>query len=375
MSSDMILSKTKLKFVDTDTQDTGALTFNSQSFYANKKVITPHNITVKGIATGATGTFSGNTDLGNVSETSINLKGTNDNVVTLKTADNTTSYTLTFPESLGAVNQFIKNDGSGNLSFSELVGGYGYEHAWNFGTTKQLWSANWGDPWGTNPVKFPVATLFRAGKWSTDNAGALPVFYPYDTNHHNLRLASSSYSKCRAMISWDQGVSSTYWDMRVQLRISAGGNSTSGCGDYIYFFGNDSLQDISFTSTGNPPSGGAPSDSTGILVLWRYNDTSSNTTGRYLQVWENGTLAATPPALNTFLSGNMYHEYRIVRRGNKLYFAKTLPEGTSGYDYDTTFEHTLSGEFTGTRWGIGYRSTDGSGSSDVNIFCFECRAL
>lgn len=380
MSSDLILSANKLKNIDSDLNQS-ALLFGSESFYANNKVITPLEVTVNGTSTGD---YS-RTDVGNVVEESINLKASNENIVSLKAAASTTSYTLTFPESLGAVNQYIKNDGSGNLSFSELVGGYGYEHSWNFGTTKQLWSANMGDPFGVGTqYQAPTTTISKSGKWAVDNTSAEPFFFAQlQENYAALVLSNASCYKSRTLISWDQSESSTYWDMRVQLKVSNTNSRQAfnniAVGDYIYFFGNDTLQNVSFTSTGNAPSGGAPADSTGIVVVFKYNNYDAS--GRNLQVWENGTQTyiRTNIGLDIGKNGGWY-DFRIVRRGSNLQFIKSGLDRNAYLNTspDVVLEHTLTTEPTGTRWGVGYWSgntTTATGNSCVSINCIECRAL
>ena len=66
--------------------------------------------------------------LGNPSSSTTEVlfyNGTNNNYVGLKAGSTATTYSLTLPTAQGSANTYLKNDGSGNLSWSTVAGGSG----------------------------------------------------------------------------------------------------------------------------------------------------------------------------------------------------------------------------------------------------------
>ena len=365
MSEEIILSKKKIQFADADSTKSG-LNFGSGAFYSSSLVNVQGGLVVEGSEVGASTTsFTGATDLGDVSEDQIKLTGSvSGNILRIQPDSNGVTHDLIFPSSLGTSGQFLKNNGTGRLSFGEIVTGYGTNHSWNFGVTKQLWSSAYGSPFVVTPDISPVAPISKSSN--------LPHLMPgFASVNYNRDISFGNFSWTSSVLSWDQGTSSTHWDMRVSVRFAStsivSSASPGAIGGSFFLFGNDTLESVSGNhTTGVMPTGGSPSNSTGIAVVFDLNSAAST---RSIQILENGIVTKTIAGL-VRMHFNLYFHLRIQRRGNILRIEKP-----SIGDNHFIHEHTLqpNAVFSGTRWGMASTMT---GSTHVANLCYvECRAL
>lgn len=372
--SEIILSKKKIQFSDASSNK-GGLNFGSDAFYANALLSVEQGIVIQGNEVGASTTsFIGATDIGDVQEDQINLTGSvSGNILQIEPDPSGVTHNLVFPSSLGIPGQYLKNNGTGNLSFGEIVTGYGTNHSWNFGVTKQLWSSAYGDPFVVTPSISPVTPISR----SSNLPQSFPAYYASLYNRDLMLLSNINW--CSGVLSWDQGVSSDHWEMRVSVRFADSPNrsssdSLSTISGSFFLFGNDTIQNVSSGQViGVLPTGGLPSDSTGIAVVFRL-DTALTP---IIQILENGTVTKTIEG-QIRMNYNLYFQIRIQRRGNILRIERpTVGNATSGNVPlgHLVHEHTLqpNAVFSGTRWGMGSFSS-GSGYF-ARLGYVECRAL
>ena len=367
MTEEIVLSFKKIQFADANSNK-GGLNFGSNAFYASSLVNVQGGVVVEGNDVGASSNFTGAADLGDVSNENLSLIGsTSSNTLTIQADPSVTSYNLVLPSTLGTSGEFLKNNGSGILSFSPLVTGYANNQAWIFGTTKQLWSAPFNDPLILAQQDIPPVAPFKYSGFG-DLLHKQPFIY--EDNGNRELILFNNRPKGMTIFSWDQGTSSEYWDMRFDLRMDLTDNVYGG----FYLFGNDTLEDVTSQGENVLPTGGLPSDSTGIGVNVMCAVSGNNFP---VYIYENGVVTAT---LSNFsnMTNLVLHQFRVQRKGRRLRFEICLgpnQHNIAPLVYEKTLESGTNP--TGTRWGI---SMFGAADIPFNSFVLrstyiECRAV
>lgn len=235
----------------------------------------------------------------------------------------------------------------GNASFR-----MGVNQAWNFGEVKQIWSPLYGDP--TTSAKIPMSFSGFQGNLSN------PPVYVANKNDTYIELLNNTMDLQRT-VNWDQGSSPLFWEMRGSVKIS----NTGQCADMIFFFGNDTIQNVSAG-----PSGSVPSDSTGICVAIDTYDSGNEF--RRLVIYEAGTQVFNQK-IGQEVVNDRYFEISVSRRDD---IVRVEISGMNGFGIcgSVLYEHTLSNSsYTGTRWGLG--GFTGSQTMFSAVSKIECRVL
>jgi hypothetical protein len=305
---------------------------------------------------------------------SVSIKNLKNDFVTLEADENTSSFTLTFPSVQGGTNTYLKNDGTGALSWNSVGAPVGLYHAANYGTLKAFYC-------GAHPV-----STFNLSRITLAETGT--AFYKGVSNGSSSAIIGSqggwvimnpNEPLAQKVLSWSQGTSSTYWDLQITASFLRANDD--GFQKGLFFFGNDTIEDPDLT--GIP----ATNISTGIAFEIRLNSIPGPTSTlkpSSLMVYENGVLMKT---WDNFPSGNSTYtprKFQITRNDRTVRF-EALPEfagrsGRLGHD-SFVVEYELSAGFnpSGSRWGVSSYNKSAAtiyySSSYTTIYLIESYAI
>lgn len=136
------VKQTEIEFKNANAA-TGALAFSDDNrFSVDRLIEAPLGIISTGISVSGATSITASTDFDDLTSTTLNLKDASGDKVTFQTPTAITSpYTLTVPSAQGAASTFLKNDGSGNLSWGAASAAVAYgatSTAVGTGTTGQI---------------------------------------------------------------------------------------------------------------------------------------------------------------------------------------------------------------------------------------------
>ncbi len=180
-----IFDQTGLNAVDVtdrqlnDTSGTLSLDFTARQLVANDGSTvnlnwnTPGTTTVSGTLAGAVGTFSTS-----VATPSFLLNGTSSGAITMGAGTTVTPYSLTWPSAQGAANTFLKNNGSGALSWSTVTSGTVTSVALADGSTSPIYGISGSPVTGSGTLTFSLNTQTANTVFAgpTTGSAAQPTF-------------------------------------------------------------------------------------------------------------------------------------------------------------------------------------------------------
>ena len=114
------LKNDKILFTNSES-NTGAISFNTdEQFVVNKMAKFSAGLQAVNMSVGDGGSLTATSDFDTASAESLRIKDANDasQYITIQVTTGVTPYTIKFPAAQGAAGTFLKNDGSGNLSWS-----------------------------------------------------------------------------------------------------------------------------------------------------------------------------------------------------------------------------------------------------------------
>lgn len=299
---------------------------------------------------------------------SLSLKNLVNETVTLEADENTSAFTLTLPATQGDSNTYLKNDGSGSLSWNAVGSAIGLQHAQNYGTRKAWFSS---DRSTTTVLSDIYLSTPGSASFTGYGKSAGHVYGPITAiaDGTSFLLSQNFYGRHQTVLSWSQGTSSIYWEVFFSMILSY--PVVDGLQKGWFIFGNDTIQNPDLTS--DPPPG--VSISTGIALEYRLGVQPNQ-----LCLYEAGVLRKTWTISFQNDSGPMTWRLtrndRIIRVELKSY----APHYYSSVHNQYVLEYELTPGFspTGDRWGTShFNETHATTNSNtrISILTFESYAV
>lgn len=120
----IILKNEELKFTNFNAA-TGAISFGTNNkIVANRSLQSSAGIVASSFVTSSDENYTIGSEFDDITIGQLKFKDDSGDVVTVQAPSSITSYNFTLPGSQGSANTFVKNDGSGNLSFASPTLGW-----------------------------------------------------------------------------------------------------------------------------------------------------------------------------------------------------------------------------------------------------------
>lgn len=111
------LKQTELEFKNSN-NDTGSISFGTSNKIEVNRTFQTSGTIIAATATASASSYSTPTTFTNLTAVDAKLTDDSGDVVSVKAPASVSAHTLTLPSAQGASDTFVKNDGSGNLSFA-----------------------------------------------------------------------------------------------------------------------------------------------------------------------------------------------------------------------------------------------------------------
>ena len=112
------LKNNELEFVNSNSE-TGSISFdNDNKIQLDRTLQSSAGIVASSFAVSGNSSFVSSSSYDDISVDNFKSKNANGDMITITAPTSVTAYTAKVPSSQGSANTFVKNDGSGNLSFS-----------------------------------------------------------------------------------------------------------------------------------------------------------------------------------------------------------------------------------------------------------------
>jgi hypothetical protein len=300
---------------------------------------------------------------------SLSLKNLVNEIVTLEAEENTSAITLTLPPTQGDSNTYLKNDGSGSLSWNAVGSAVGLHHAQNYGTRKAFFSSDRSTTTVIGDVKLssPGSATFTG----FGNRGG-PGYGPITSlgNSTNLVLCERNYGRTQTVLSWSQGSSSVYWELFVSMGL-AFPLQEDGLQKGWFIFGNDTIQNPVLNLDTIP----GVSISTGIAVEYRMGLANHE-----LRFYEGGVLRKTWTVFFKNETGHKTWRFTRNNRTIRIEMKSYAPDTYTYLQHTYVVEHDLTPGFepTGDRWGTShYNETNLTTNTNtyLGLLAFESYAV
>lgn len=293
------------------------------------------------------------------SVTTLSLKNITNESVTLEADENTSSFSLTLPTTQGDANTYLKNDGTGILSWNAVGASVGLNHARNYGSRKAWFSTDRSTDFNNNlsDIYLSESGTARWKAYSNTVANVQPM------GGKPLMISQFTYRLSQMVLSWNQGTSSVYWDIyfHVFTRIFNGNNNTD---QGWFMFGNDTIDD----PTLNPVPGVAIS--TGIAL-----EHNTGVLPNQLRLYEAGVLKKSWEI--GFRNTNGSSVWRLLRNDRTIRLEIVGSSSSNWLSQSLVVEYELTPGFepTGTRWGLSAFNKTTDTGPQILISTFESYAV
>lgn len=253
----------------------------------------------------------------------LTMSGATSGALTLQPAAATASHALTFPSAQGASASYLRNDGSGVLS----------------------WAA--GDPsFGGGNVAVLWAPVSGAPAASGIGSGGNAVF----SNVAGARYMSLVEAQGDKSILYFVAPASAYWQLRVEMQLDV---ATSGASDYVKLFGNSTSSAVPLVSTGE----------TAICRMTDADDMQFR--------WNHNGVDGSADAYTGVGHDHGYREWVLTRSGTSMRFEVSAQYARTG----TVARWTLpDAVVSGTIYGVA-ANNNGTTNWDARVSKFELRLL
>ena len=112
------LKNTELEFTNSESNQ-GSLSFTtSEEFEVNRPLQCSQGIVSSNLTVSGSGSYSVHTNFDDITAGDLRMKDDSGDVITLKAPSSVTAHTLTLPSAQGTSGTYLKNDGSGGLTWS-----------------------------------------------------------------------------------------------------------------------------------------------------------------------------------------------------------------------------------------------------------------